>query len=144
MTVLEGSKNVVITDVTTKEANDYDANFGMLVRVEGTVQSVKLAGGIVESIALVDESGESCRVFVDGYIDYSNDASQPLEDFVKEELPSPPLALSPTTPKATASGSVTARDPAGGSGSAGNHHHYPRHRILHPGAGGRERTSPPP
>ena len=84
VTVLEGSKNVVITDVTTKEANDYDANFGMLVRVEGTVQSVKLAGGIVESIALVDESGESCRVFVDGYIDYSNDASQPLEDFAKE------------------------------------------------------------
>jgi len=84
VTVLGSGKNVVITDVTTKEANDYGTNFGMLVRVEGTVQSVKLANGIVESIELLDDSGESCRVFIDGYIDYSDKSSQVLEEFVKE------------------------------------------------------------
>ena len=62
MTVLEGSKEVIISDATTKEADDYEANFGKLVRVEGVVQSVKLANGIVESIELQDESGQSCRV----------------------------------------------------------------------------------
>lgn len=84
VTVLEGSKEVIISDATTKEADDYEANFGKLVRVEGVVQSVKLANGIVESIELQDESGQSCRVFIDGYIGYSDDASPELEGFVKE------------------------------------------------------------
>ena len=84
VTVLEGSRDVVITDATTKEANDYEANFGKLVRVKGKVQSVRLASGLVDSIEVMDESGESCRVFIDGYIGYSNDSSQKLEDFVKE------------------------------------------------------------
>ena len=72
VTVLEGSKDVVITDVTTKEANDYDTNFGKLVRVKGKVVDFTLAGGIVESITVQDDSGESCRVFIDGYIGYSD------------------------------------------------------------------------
>lgn len=84
VTVLEGTEEVKITDVTTKEANDYDANFGKLVRVEGQVQSVQSAGGIVETIVIKDDSGESCRVFIDGYIGYSSAQSQALEDFVKE------------------------------------------------------------
>ena len=37
VTVLEGTKDVVITDTTTKEANDYETNFGKLVRVRGEV-----------------------------------------------------------------------------------------------------------
>ena len=74
---------MVITDVTTKEANDYETNFGKLVKVEGQVKAVELAGGIVETIIIKDESGESCRVFIDGYIGYSGD-TQALEDFVKE------------------------------------------------------------
>ena len=84
VTVLEGSKDVVITDVTTKEANDYETNFGKLVRVEGEVIDYTLAGGIVESITVKDDSGESCRVFIDGYIGYSDETSQALEDFVAE------------------------------------------------------------
>lgn len=84
VTVLEGSKDVVITDVTTKEANDYETNFGKLVRVEGEVIDYTLAGGIVESITVQDDSGESCRVFIDGYIGYSDETSQALEDFVAE------------------------------------------------------------
>ena len=84
VTVLEGSKEVVITDTTTKEANDYDKNFGKLVRVEGDVISVRLANGIIDSIEVMDESGESCRVFIDGYIGYSDASSQALEEFVTE------------------------------------------------------------
>ena len=84
VTVLEGSKDVVITDVTTKEANDYETNFGKLVRVEGEVIDYTLAGGIVASITVQDDSGESCRVFIDGYIGYSDETSQALEDFVAE------------------------------------------------------------
>ena len=74
----------MITDVTTKEANDYETNFGKLVRVEGEVIDYTLAGGIVESITVQDDSGESCRVFIDGYIGYSDETSQALEDFVAE------------------------------------------------------------
>ena len=84
VTVLEGSKEVVITDTTTKEANDYAANFGKLVRVEGEATAVTMAGGIVESITVQDDSGEACRVFIDGYIGYSDETSQVLEEFVKE------------------------------------------------------------
>ena len=84
VTVLEGSKDVVITDVTTKEANDYDTNFGKLVRVKGKVVDFTLAGGIVESITVQDDSGESCRVFIDGYIGYSDETSQALEEFVQD------------------------------------------------------------
>lgn len=84
VTVLEGSKDVVITDVTTKEANDYDTNFGKLVRVKGRVVDFTLAGGIVESITVQDDSGESCRVFIDGYIGYSDETSQALEEFVQD------------------------------------------------------------
>src|SRR5699024_324198 len=60
VTVLEGTKDVVITDVTTKEANDYETNLGKLGKVEGQVKAVELAGGIVETIIIQDESGESC------------------------------------------------------------------------------------
>ena len=84
VTVLEGNKEVVITDTTTKEANDYETNFGKLVRVKGEVTAVTMAGGIVESITVQDDSGEACRVFIDGYITYSDEASQALEEFVKE------------------------------------------------------------
>ena len=84
VTVLEGSKDVVITDVATKEANDYDTNFGKLVRVKGRVVDFTLAGGIVESITVRDDSGESCRVFIDGYIGYSDETSQALEGFVQD------------------------------------------------------------
>src|SRR5699024_9550936 len=38
----------------------------------------------VESITVQDDSGESCRVFIDGYIGYSDETSQALEDFVAE------------------------------------------------------------
>ncbi len=84
VTVLEGSKDVVISDVTTAEANDYATNFGRLVRVEGTVTKVTVAEGLVESILVKDESGVEARVFIDGYIGYSDESSKPLEDFVKE------------------------------------------------------------
>ena len=84
VTSLEGSKDVVITDVTTKEANDYASNFGKLVRVKGKVVDFTTAGGIVESIIVQDDSKESSRVFIDGYIGYSDETSRALEEFVKD------------------------------------------------------------
>jgi hypothetical protein len=84
VTVLDGSKDVVISDATTKEADDYETNFGRLVSVKGTVQNVKLTNGIVESFELMDRSGKSCRVFIDGYIGYSDENSQKLEEFLAE------------------------------------------------------------
>ena len=84
VTTLEGSNEVVITDVTTKEADDYAVNFGKLVRVSGKVVDYTVAGGIIESITVQDESGVPCRVFIDGYIGYSDSASRALEEFVKE------------------------------------------------------------
>lgn len=84
VTVLEGSKEVVITKATTGEADNYEENFGKLVQVEGTVLGVRLANGLVESIELKDDSGTSCRVFIDGYIGYSDSASRALEEYVKE------------------------------------------------------------
>lgn len=84
VTVLEGQEEVVINDVTTKEADDYDTNFGMLVRVKGYVKSVTMAGDLIESIVVEDESGVSCRLFIDGYIGYSDENSAELETFVKE------------------------------------------------------------
>ena len=38
----------------------------------------------MESITVQDDSGEACRVFIDGYIGYSDDTSQALEEFVEE------------------------------------------------------------
>ncbi|MGN1112837.1 MAG: dockerin type I domain-containing protein, partial [Acutalibacteraceae bacterium] len=83
VTLLEDKKNIVITDTTTKEANNYDESFGKLVRVKGKITEVKLAGEVVESITVLDNSGEACRVFIDGYIGYSDNNSQSLEEFVK-------------------------------------------------------------
>ena len=52
--------------------------------MKGKVVDFTLAGGIVESITVQDDSGESCRVFIDGYIGYSDEMSQALEEFVQD------------------------------------------------------------
>jgi len=51
--------------MTTKEVVE---NLGLLVQVEGIVKDIKIDLGVVQSILLEDESGQSVRVFIDGYI----------------------------------------------------------------------------
>lgn len=69
--------------VTTKEAMDYAVNGGKLVKVQGTVTDVVLKNDVVETISVKDESGAAARVFVDGYIKYSDENSKALEGIVK-------------------------------------------------------------
>lgn len=82
--VLEGSKEVKITDATIAEADDYDTNFGKLVRVEGKVKEIRTAQNLIDKIVLEDAKGSTCTVFIDGYIGYSDESAKMLESFVKE------------------------------------------------------------
>lgn len=63
--------------VSTADANA-EENRGKLVKVQGTVKTVGLANGIVETIIINDGSGDA-RIFVDGYINPSVKL-----DFIKE------------------------------------------------------------
>jgi len=53
---------------------------GMLVQVSGKVTKVNTVGGVISEIFLDDGSGAEARVFIDGYIGYSNESSPRLED----------------------------------------------------------------
>ena len=81
---LEGQKPVKITETSLEEADNYDKNFGKLVKVEGKVKEVRNADGLIDNIILTNNKGEEARVFIDGYIGYSSDESEKLESFVKE------------------------------------------------------------
>lgn len=67
-------------EVSTKDAMDYAKEGGHLVRVEGTITDVIQKEGIVETIKVQDNSGVEARVFIDGYVKYSNENSKKLED----------------------------------------------------------------
>ncbi|BCN32265.1 CehA/McbA family metallohydrolase [Anaeromicropila herbilytica] len=80
-TVTDKSKNPVApTVMTTKEAMDYNKNGGKLVKVSGTITDVIRKNGVVETIKVKDASGIEARVFVDGYVLYSDSNSKKLED----------------------------------------------------------------
>ena len=83
VTTLEGHSEVKITPVSNAEAMDYDKNFGMLVEVNGVVKSVREANGLIDNIVITDAKGNDARVFIDGYIGYSDESSEQLEKFVK-------------------------------------------------------------
>lgn len=68
------------TLMTTEQAMDYGKNGGMLVKVQGKVTKVIKKNDVVETIMIKDSSGKEARVFIDGYIKYSNSASAALED----------------------------------------------------------------
>ena len=53
------------TVMSTKEVPE---NLGLLVQVEGIVKEINVSMGVVESIIVEDASGQSIRVFIDGYI----------------------------------------------------------------------------
>ncbi|ROR31871.1 chitobiase/beta-hexosaminidase-like protein [Mobilisporobacter senegalensis] len=70
--------------VTTSQASDYGNFGGSLVKVEGTITKVLLENNVVSYALVKDSSGTEIRVFIDGYIGYSNKESAALENFVVE------------------------------------------------------------
>ena len=57
-------------------------NGGLLTQVSGRVTRVEKVGGVVSEIFIDDGSGAEARVFIDGYIGYSDESSPKLEDTV--------------------------------------------------------------
>ncbi len=66
--------------VTTKEAADYDALGGSLLKVEGTVTRIVENTSGLDYFYVVDESGVEARVFIDGYILASDGNDTTAED----------------------------------------------------------------
>jgi len=68
-----------LTPVTPAQATTKDVAegkyLGQLVKVQGTVTSVELVNGAVQTIRLKDESDVEARLFIDGYITASKDAA---------------------------------------------------------------------
>ncbi|WP_455714920.1 CehA/McbA family metallohydrolase, partial [Anaerosporobacter sp.] len=82
--VIDEEKNPVApTKMSTKDVMNYDVNGGKLVQVEGVITNVILKNDIVETIMVKDSSGVEARVFIDGYVLYSDSTSKALEDFAK-------------------------------------------------------------
>lgn len=82
--VVDEKKNEIApTKVTTKEAMNYESNGGKLVKVEGVITDVILKNDVVETLMVKDSSGVEARVFIDGYILYSDSTSKALESFAK-------------------------------------------------------------
>ena len=82
---LNETKNVVINERSTDYASNKD-NFGELVQVKGKVTkfTTNSTDGKIENIYIKDESGKEARLFIDGYIDYSDLSSEKLENIIKE------------------------------------------------------------
>ncbi len=66
--VLEGTKTYQPKALSTKDAADYDAYGGQLVKTEGKVSDIVKSGGVVSQFKLTDDSGVAATVFIDGYI----------------------------------------------------------------------------
>ena len=58
--------------ITASQLNDGSV-LGSLVTIQGTVQSFELAEGLVQTILVKDEAGETARIFIDGYITTSKE-----------------------------------------------------------------------
>jgi hypothetical protein len=89
---------VAPTVLTTKAAMD-SANGGLLTKVIGTVTSVKISDGVISEIKLKDNSGVEARVFINGYIGYSDAQSAKLESFVKEGATITAIGLASVDPE---------------------------------------------
>lgn len=60
-------QNVEPIEVTAKQINDR-TYLGSLVKITGKVEKVELANGVVQTILVKDKSGDTARIFIDGYI----------------------------------------------------------------------------
>jgi uncharacterized repeat protein (TIGR02543 family) len=78
-------KVVEPTEISTKDASNYESYGGMLVKVEGTVTQIQKDSGIVTQILVKDDSGENAKVFIDGYINSATTGQNTLATSIKEE-----------------------------------------------------------
>ncbi len=62
-----GEGSVEPTGIKASELNDRSAE-GKLVTVKGTVESVEVKNGLIQTIMVKDAEGNLARVFIDGYI----------------------------------------------------------------------------
>mgnify|MGYP004549341853 CR=1 FL=1 len=69
--------------LSAKEAMDYETNGGLLAKVSGKVSKVYLENGIVSYFMINDGSGVEAKVFIDGYINASDSATN-LEELIVE------------------------------------------------------------
>ncbi|MBO4839187.1 MAG: hypothetical protein J5493_07470 [Lachnospiraceae bacterium] len=67
-----GEGTIEPTVITAAELNDRSAE-GLLVTVEGTVDSFEVVNGLIQTIMVRDENGDLARVFIDGYITTENE-----------------------------------------------------------------------
>lgn len=66
--------------MTTMDAMDSN-NGGSLIKVKGKIAKVDTSNDIVSAIYIKDASGVEARLYVDGYIGYSNSGSDKIETF---------------------------------------------------------------
>ena len=69
--ISEGNE-VAPLEITASELNDGTV-LGSLVTMSGTVESFEYANGLIQTIMVTDEKGETARIFIDGYITTSYD-----------------------------------------------------------------------
>ncbi|WP_051226916.1 CehA/McbA family metallohydrolase [Butyrivibrio sp. MC2013] len=72
--------------LSTKDAMDYDAFGGSLIRTKGNVERVEYAenGETVAEFWIKDESGKEAAIFIDGYIASGTTGKNEIGSFVKE------------------------------------------------------------
>ena len=80
--VLDDKKVYEPKKVTTKEAADYEANGGSLLKVEGEVTRIVTNSSGVDYFFVKDDSDVEARVFIDGYILASDGRDTVAEDVV--------------------------------------------------------------
>ncbi len=69
-----GTGTVTPKNVTAAQINDKSV-LGQLVTVKGTITSFEVANGLIQTIMVKDEAGNTCRVFIDGYITIDADVA---------------------------------------------------------------------
>ncbi len=67
-----GTGSVEPTTVTAAQVNDGSV-LGQLITVNGTITSFEEANGLIQTIMVKDAEGNTCRVFIDGYITTDED-----------------------------------------------------------------------
>lgn len=75
---------VKVTELSVKDAMDYDTYGGSLVKVTGVVSRYELDNGKVSEFWLTDGNGNEAAIFIDGYITSGTTGENTIAEFVKE------------------------------------------------------------